>query len=389
MTQENDPWGKEPRNTKNSDIEAIFSQIKKIFGGSGGSQNSNKASSGDSSDTPSPKLIMGVVGFLLLGWAATGLYIVEEGFNGVETLLGKHSETTESGWRYHIPYPVGNVTKVDVGSVKTITVGTTDKSSQEEGQMLTSDENIVEVGLSVLYRIKNPENYLFKVNNPELVLKETLVSSIREVVGGNGVDYILTNGRGEWPAKVKENLIATLEVFEVGIEVEQVLLKEAKAPSEVQDAFDDAVKAREDAEKYKIQAEAYKNNQIPKARGQAKVITEAAEGYKQEVISKATGEADRFNNILTSYKKAPKVTRDRMYLETMSELYSNSKNILLDTDKNAPMLYMPINSNGTNIPPVKRKTVTSNINSQKPATYQPMYKVERIEPKVQERRKVR
>lgn len=208
--------------------------------------------------------------------------------------------------------------------------------------MLTSDENIVEVSLSVQYRIGKAEDYLFNVNEPEKVLRETLISSIREVVGGNNVDYILTNGRAEWPNKVRENLIETLDGFNVGFHIARVELRDAKAPAAVQEAFDDAVKAREDAERYKLQAEAYRNKKIPLARGEAKQILEQAAGYKESVIAKATGEAQRFDEILKTYQLAPQVTRDRMYIDTLQKVYASVNNIVVATGDNAPMLYLPV-----------------------------------------------
>ncbi len=350
MSQDNDPWGKEPKNTGESGFTDILNQLKKTFLGEkeddNGSNNSSDNGGSNSSGIP-PKTIALIVGGLFVAWLASGLYVVQEGFNGVELRFGKHSETTTSGWHWRAPTPIGSVRKLDTESVQTITVGSKD-SGKGYGQMLTSDENIIEVSLSVQYKISNPEDFIFKVNNPTQVLKETMISSIREVVGTNNVDYILTNGRAEWPALVKSNLIATLKKFEVGIDVLRVELREAKAPQEVQKAFDDVVRAREDAENSVLTAQGYQNKEVPIARGQAKVITENAEAYKQKIIAKATGEANRFEEVLKSYKVAPQVTRDRMYIEALEDVYKNVNNIIVDTGENAPILYLPVNGSGAN-----------------------------------------
>lgn len=359
MTQkDNDPWGDNPRNVENNDFGAVLEKLKDSLFGSGGgnqspnqnhnNQNNNDHNNGGNGSKPSftmpnfsGKAILPIAAILGLGWISTGIYILPEGSHGVELAFGKYSETAvQAGFNLRKPFPIGSVDKIDVESIKTLSVGSTNGNS--EGQMLTSDENIVEISLSVQYKISDANAYLFNVNNPEKVLKEALISSIREVVGASNVDYVLTDGRAEWPAKVQENLIKTLNGFNVGLDILRVELRNAEAPKEVQAAFADAVKAREDAQRYKLQAEEYRNTKIPLARGNAKEITEQAEAYKSAVISKATGEANRFDNILTTYKLAPKVTRDRMYLETLQSVYSNVNNVVVATGENAPMMYLPM-----------------------------------------------
>ncbi len=362
MTQkDNDPWGDDPRNVENNDFGAVLEKLKNSFfgGGSNGSddnghQLNDNHSNGDKPKPSSPfgglpnfsgKAILPIAVILGLGWISTGIYILPEGSHGVELTFGKYSETAvQAGFNLRKPFPIGSVDKIDVESIKTLSVGSANGNS--EGQMLTSDENIVEISLSVQYKISDANAYLFNVNNPEKVLKEALISSIREVVGASNVDYVLTDGRAEWPAKVQGNLIKTLKGFNVGLDILRVELRNAEAPKEVQAAFADAVKAREDAQRYKLQAEAYRNTKIPLARGNAKEITEQAEAYKSSVISKATGEANRFDNILTTYKLAPKVTRDRMYLDTLQSVYSNVNNVVVATGKNAPMMYLPMGQGG-------------------------------------------
>lgn len=343
MTQDNDPWGNNPRNTDSNELASVLGKLKdSLFGtNGGGSQQDNQSPNSSGLPNIPKKAIAPIAAVVVLGWLSTGVYILQEGFHGVELTFGKYSETaTQPGFNYRWPKPIGSVDTVDIGSLKNLIVGS--RGGNNEGQMLTSDENIVEVSLSVQYKVGNAEKFLFNVNGPELVLKEALISSIREVVGASTVDYVLTDGRSEWPAAVRSNLVTTLKGFEVGLDILRVELSEAKAPPEVQDAFDDAVKAREDAERYKLQAEAYENKEIPLARGEAKRITEQAEAYKAEVVAKATGEATRFAEVLKTYQLAPEVTRDRMYIETMQNVYKNVNNIVVATGDNAPMMYLPV-----------------------------------------------
>lgn len=373
MTQDNDPWGNNPRNTDGNDLSSVINKFKdSFFGGGNGGDNQRGSSQSPNSGLPNfpKKAIAPVAALAVLGWISTGIYILPEGFHGVELTFGRYSETaTQPGFNLRKPYPIGEVTKVDIGSLKNLTVGNRNGNGNSEGQMLTSDENIVEVSLSVQYKIGDAEKYLFNVNSPEKVLRESLISSIREVVGASGVDYVLTDGRAEWPAKVQANLIKTLAGFEVGFDIARVELRDAKAPAEVQEAFDDAVKAREDAERYKLQAEAYQNKEIPLARGEANQIIEQAKAYKESTIAKATGEANRFDEILKTYQLAPQVTRDRMYIETLQNVYQNVNNIVVATGENAPMMYLPMggtngqNSNTMPLPPVTPNKTTSSADT--------------------------
>lgn len=368
MTQDNDPWGNNPRNTDGNDLTSLLHKFKdSLFGGGGSEGDRAPQNSGGGLPTLPKKAIAPLAAAVGLGWLATGFYILPEGFHGVELTFGRYSQTTaQSGVNFRWPTPVGSEITVDIGSLRTLSVGSSKGNS--EGQMLTSDENIVEISLSVQYKVGKAEDYLFNVNNPEQVLKESLISSIREVVGASKVDYILIDGRTEWPAKVRENLVATLEGFKVGFEILRVELSEAKAPLEVQDAFDDAVKAREDADRYKLQAEAYQNKEVPLARGQAKQIIEQAEAYKASIVAKATGEATRFDEVLKTYRLAPQVTRDRLYIETLQKVYENVNNVVVATGENAPLMYLPVGQNtgvSTPLPLPTQKQSSENGNHYK------------------------
>lgn len=393
MTQDNDPWGNNPRNTDGNELGSLLGKLKEsFFGNSGGGseppENDNRQSPRGSSPLPnfSGKAIAPIAAVALLGWISTGIYILPEGFHGVELTFGRYSETaTQPGFNLRKPYPIGSVTKVDIGSLKNLSVGSTNGNT--EGQMLTSDENIVEVSLSVQYKVGDASKYLFNVNEPEKVLKETLISSIREVVGASTVDYVLTDGRAEWPARVRTNLVETLDGFDVGFDIARVELREARAPREVQEAFDDAVKAREDAERYKLQAEAYQNKEVPLARGKAQQIIEKALGDKAEVIAKATGEASRFDAILKSYQLAPAVTRDRMYIETLEKVYGNVNNVVVATGENMPMMYLPMGQQSSpQQPPVLPAPSALEAEATKERKYREAYDGVRLAtPKVQER----
>lgn len=357
MFQDNDPWGKNPKNVESNELTSFLKNIKKMLGFNKNQENNN------SNQPPIPvKTIVPLAGVAIIIWLSSGIYVLPEGFHGVEQRFGRYTQTAiNPGFNYHLPSPIGRVIKVDIGSIKNLTVG---KEGSSEGQMLTSDENIVEVGLSVQYRIGAAEKYLFNVKNPEKVLRETFISSIREVVGGSSVDYVLTDGRAEWPAKVMDNLVNTLAGFNIGFEILRVELRDAKAPAAVQAAFDDAVKAREDAERYKLQAQAYENKEIPLAHGKVARIKEQAEAYKSSVIAKAQGEAARFNAVLQAYQNAPDITRERMYLDTLQTVYSKANNIIVATgDKTAPVMYLPLNQTPITTSPTNTSVPVEPLNN--------------------------
>ena len=229
--------------------------------------------------------------------------------------------------------------------------------------MLTSDENIVEIGAAVQYRIRDAKNYLFQANQPEEVLRDIVISAIREVVGSNTVDDILIEKRGEWPQEAKQIIDKTLEQYNLGFEIVAFELQDARAPVEVQDAFEDAVRAREDEERLGLEAEAYARERIPVARGEAKRLLQAAQAYKAETLARAAADSSRFNNLLAAYRENPAVMRERLYLDTMAGIYAQSNKVLVDADDarpiinlgDAPALPAPLASESTapaaNIPP--------------------------------------
>lgn len=377
MTKDNDPWGKEPKIPKNNITDKFGDWISNILKGNNSNRNepdrdtkNNRPRKASNGFNINPIIILSGIGAVILFWLASGFYIVKEGFSGVELCFGKHQETNTAGLYWNCPKPLGTVFQIDTQRTKTMeinTVKTQAQSSSGTGQMLTADENIVEVSLAVQYRINNPEEFLFKVSNPTQVLQEASVSAIRETVGSNSVDYILIEGREEWSNIVEETLKGIMDSFHTGIQVLRVELRDSKAPDAVQDAFDDAVKAREEAKSYRLQAQAYENERVPLTRGKAINITEKALADGEKIIAEATGEATRFTERLAAYNNyGEEITKDRMYLETLGKVYQNVNNVVIDTDGQMPILYLPVNNEQNQSPailPIKKQNNTEQENA--------------------------
>ena len=278
-------------------------------------------------------------------WLASGFYIVDEGRRGVVLRLGKYLETTMPGPRWHLPYPLESVEVVNVSQVRTVEVGYrgNPKNKQpQEALMLTDDENIVDVQFAVQYTIKSPEDYLFYNKNPDDNVLQSAESSIREVVGKSKMDFVLNQGRSEVAARVRELMQRILDRYKSGINVTTVNLLAVQAPEQVQAAFEDVVRAGQDRERFKNEGEAYANDVVPKARGVAARLFEEANGYRQSVISTAQGDAARFRQILAEYERAPAVTRERMYLDTMQQILSSTSKVIVDQKAGQNLLYLPL-----------------------------------------------
>jgi len=330
------------------DLDEIVRKLQAKMGGLfGGRRGGGAGVGGGGSSMRSLGAIVGVaaVVWLLVG----GIYIVDEGKRGVELTFGKFSQETMPGPHWHIPYPIEQVDLVDVGRHGSIEVGyrsaggTSDQQPvPREALMLTQDENIVDIRLEVQYQIKDARAYLFNVRDPDDTLKQATESAIREIIGKNKMDFVLTEGRGEIVIQAKPLIQAILDEYKTGIRVTVVNLVEAQPPEEVQGAFVDAIKAREDEDRQKQEAQAYANDVIPKARGAAARQTEEANGYKLSVIAKAEGEASRFEQLLTEYAKAPEVMRKRLYLDTMQDVLTRSSKVTVDVSKGNNLLYLPL-----------------------------------------------
>jgi membrane protease subunit HflK len=274
---------------------------------------------------------------------------VDQGNRGVVSRFGAYSETTLPGPHWHIPAPIENVVIVNVEQQRFIEVGYTDtnrvnKSSviPQESLMLTSDENIITVRLAVQYQINNARDYLFNVKNNENTLKQLTESVERGVIGRNNMDFVLTEGRSQIVAEIKQQIQEAMDGYKAGISIASVNLQDAQPPEEVQGAFEDAIRAREDKQRLINEAEAYSNEVIPKARGAASRIIQEAEAYEAEKVAKAKGETERFDQLLVEYEKSPAITRKRLYLEAKEKLYSSTNKIMLNDDQSSPMMYMPL-----------------------------------------------
>lgn len=296
------------------------------------------------------KVASALGGTLAVVWLASGVYIVEEGNRGVVTRFGAYQETTQPGPHWHIPLPIENVAIVNVEQQRFIEVGYTDSSRvnksaavmPQDSLMLTSDENIITVRLAVQYQINNARDYLFNVKNNESTLKQLTESVERAVIGRNNMDFVLTEGRSQIVAEIKTQIQEAMDGYKAGISIASVNLQDAQPPEEVQGAFEDAIRAREDKQRLINEAEAYSNEVIPKARGAASRIIQEAEAYEAEKVAKAKGETERFDQLLVEYEKNPAITRKRLYLEAKEKLYSSTNKIMLNDDQSSPMMYMPL-----------------------------------------------
>ncbi len=288
-------------------------------------------------------------GGMLLIWLAGGVYIIDEGNRGVVSRFGAYRETTKPGPHWHLPAPIEKVAVVNVEQQRFIEVGYRDsgrggKASgvAQESLMLTTDENIVNVRLAVQYQINNARDYLFNVKDNEATLKQLTESVERAVIGASNMDYVLTEGRSDIVAQIKSDIQAGMDDYKAGIVIASVNLQDAQPPEEVQGAFEDAIRAREDKQRLINEAQAYSNEIIPKARGAAARLLLEAEAYEAEKVAKAKGETERFEQLLVEYDKAPAITRKRLFLEAKEKLFSSTNKVIVDAGQSAPQLYMPL-----------------------------------------------
>ncbi|WP_416679558.1 FtsH protease activity modulator HflK [Candidatus Pseudothioglobus sp. Uisw_016] len=320
-------------------IKDFKNKFNSTFGGkSSGSSGAGKAAKG------SFKYIF-ILAFIV--WMATGIYIIDPAERGVVLRFGAFQTSTTQGPHWHIPYPVESVYKVNVEQVRSAEIGFRNAQNSysggvsSESLMLTRDENMVDVKLAVQYKIANAQDYLFNVSNPELTLSHVVQSIIRQVVGDNTMDFVLTTGRDQVAQEVKTASQALINDYGLGIQITAVTMQDAQPPVQLKAAFDDVVKAREDEQRYINEARAYANDIVPKARGASQRLLAEAEAYKSEVVSKSEGEAYRFSQILTEYTKAPGVTKERLYRETLEDVLSNTNKVIVDSNSNS-LMYLPI-----------------------------------------------
>jgi modulator of FtsH protease HflK len=266
-------------------------------------------------------------------WALTGVYVVDEAQRGVVLRFGAFQELTQPGLRWHLPWPIESVERININATEQLPYS---------GSMLTRDENIVNVDLRVQFRRTDAQKFMFNTREPENTLIDATASAIREVVGRNVLDFVLTEGRTEVARETQELLQSTLDAYGAGITVYEVNLQDATFPREVEGSVQDSIKAREDRERRILEAQSYSNEILPRARGEAAARRQAADAYRAQVVANAEGESDRFTSILAQYQKAPAVTRERMYLETVEAVFANSTKVLVDTKGSNNLLYLPL-----------------------------------------------
>lgn len=290
-----------------------------------------------------------IIALLLVIWLISGFYQVQTNEEGVVLRFGKYVQTTESGLHYHLPFPIETVEKVNITSERSITLGVAEatNSAQKaftESHMLTGDENIVDINLTVVWRVKSAKDYLFNMRNPDQTVQVAAQSVLREIVGQSEMQSIITGDRGKVEDDTKAELQKVLDEFGSGIEIIRVKLQKADPPKQVVDAFNEVQRAKADMERFKNEAEAYRNEILPQARGEAAKRTNAAEAYKQEVVNRAKGDASRYEAVYKAYTNGKEVTKKRLYLETMEEVLGNSNKIILDQDKGSNVLpFLPLN----------------------------------------------
>ena len=316
-------------------------------GGTGGGQSGGGGGGGFRPDARGAGIgvatVLAVAGLI---WLGSGAYIVQEGQVAVVTTFGRYSETTLPGFRWRLPWPVQAHEPVDVLSVRTVEIGGRGRADRlKESLMLTDDENIVDVHFTVQYRIKEDVNgardFVFNVRRPTESVSQVAESAMREAVGRQLMDKVLYESRTEIADEVRTRMQENLDRYGTGILVLQVAIQNAQPPEQVQAAFDDAVKATQDRERLINEGQAYANDVIPRARGTAARLLQEAEGHRTRVVQTAEGDASRFRQVAAAYSTAPQVTRDRMYLETMQQIFSSTSKVLIDSRSSNPLLYLP------------------------------------------------
>ena len=336
------PWGGNKQTPP--ELEEVIKDFKNKFnarfgGGSSGKGGVSKAARGS---------FKYFVILAVLLWLLSGIYIIDPAERGVVLRFGAFQSSTTQGPHWHIPYPIETVYKVNVERIRAAEIGFRNIQNSSysgavssESLMLTKDENMVDVKLAVQYKIADAQAYLFNVFNPELTLSHVVQSVIRQVVGDNSMDHVLTTGREQVAQEVKRHSQNLLNDYGTGLLITAVTMQDAQPPVQVKAAFDDVVKAREDEQRYINEAKAYANDIVPKARGASQRLVAEAEAYKSQIVSKSEGEAFRFNKILTEYLKAPVVTKERLYRETLEEVLSSTSKVIVDSNSNT-LMYLPI-----------------------------------------------
>ncbi|WP_029134429.1 FtsH protease activity modulator HflK [Sedimenticola selenatireducens] len=331
-----DPWSGKGGEQGPPDLDEVVKKMQDrlggLFGGKGGN-GGNRSGGGPVSGPAGTKGIIGlvVVGLVvLLGFKS--FYTIAPAERGVVLRFGAYYEVTQPGLNFLIPV-VDDVIKVNVDQISTF-------PSKET--MLTKDENIVDIELTVQFKVQDPVDYLFQDRDPDKTIRDATETALRETIGKSKLDFILTEGRGSIASDIKRRIQELISFYKTGLEVTSVNTQPAKPPEAVKSAFDDAIKAREDKARQENQAEAYANDVVPRARGAASRVTAAAGAYKEQVIAEAEGETSRFLAVMKEYEKAPVVTRQRLYLETLEQVMGNTNKVIMDVKAGNSLMYLPI-----------------------------------------------
>ena len=344
--------GKRP-NQGPPDLEEMWSDLNERLSGMFGKRGGRRGGSPDGGDRPpveiNPKFLGGGIGLLiaivLLLWLSSGFYIVDASQRGLVLQFGRYKESTESGLRWRLPYPIQSHELVNISGVRTLEVGYRGSERNKvlkEALMLTDDENIINIQFAVQYVLNSPENYIFNNRFPDESVAQVAETAMREIVGKSRMDFVLYEGREEIAATAHELMQRVLDRYDTGIQISRVTMQNAQPPEQVQAAFDDAVKAGQDRERQKNEGEAYANDVIPRARGMASRLIEEANAYRERVMANAEGEASRFDQVYAEFSRAPEVTRERMYIETMQEVMSNTSKVMIDAKDSGNLMLLPL-----------------------------------------------
>ncbi len=336
------------RNDGPPDLDELWRDFNRklsgMFGGRGGGSSSGGA--GGSPDMKGAGIGAGLIaGVVVLGWLASGFFIVQEGQQGVVTSFGKFSKTVDAGFQWRLPYPFQAHEIVSVSQLQQVEVGRASvvaATGLRDSSMLTQDENIVDIRFTVQYTIKDARDFLFENAQPKDAVMLAAESAVREIVGKSSMDSVLYEQRDAIAMDLAKSIQAQLDRLKAGIQVKNVNVLSVQPPEQVQAAFDDVQKANANREQLKNDAQAYANQVIPSAKGDAAALHEQAEGYKARVIATAEGDAQRFKSVLAEYQKAPQVTRDRIYIDTMRQVYANVSKVMVDSRSGSNMLYLPL-----------------------------------------------
>ncbi|MDB5767324.1 MAG: hflK [Collimonas fungivorans] len=345
--QNND--GKKPNNGGPPDLDKLWQDFNQRLARLLGNKNGGGGDSSGGGFNPGMKGagvgVGAIAAVVALLWLASGFFTVQEGQTGVVMTFGKYSHSTTPGFNWRWPYPIQSHEIVNVSQVRTVEVGyrANAKNKQpKEALMLTDDENIIDIQFAVQYTLKSASDWVFNVRDPEETVRQVAETSVREVVGRNKMDFVLYEGREKVALDTSQLMQQILDRYKVGVQITNVTMQGVQPPEQVQAAFDDAVKAGQDRERQKNEGQAYANDVIPKARGAASRLLQEAEAYSARVTANAEGDASRFKQVLTEYQKAPGVTRDRMYLDTMQQIFANTTKVMVDAKSGSNLLYLPL-----------------------------------------------